>query len=549
MTESAMSEVQHTETQQQASSPYANAAKVDVRLSLVEDKSLLRRKKLYDKAAGMIITFGGIAIILSIVAILFVIVAETLPLWSAPDTQFRHSVALSQVLEGAAPHAGKPIAFGVEEYQEIAYVVTDSGSLHFISLTDNTLLQHYEITQLQGQHPTAVYQNGFDHMLAIGTANGLVVPVSVNFALSYDSQGKRVITPNASEDNAIALDPQGRAIQQLVYRTGEDEEGIRIAALLGPRSLLFYSQVEEESFLGEADIEEQRVDLSHDISADVTAVALDAFLTNLLVTTAAGELLHWQVQDPAAPRLIHTFPVNDTAGVSASMLGWLLGGRSLVVGDSAGDVSVWFQVRDEGPPADSPYRKIHILEPHPAPVTAMSPSARDKGFITADAEGNILLHHATSEQTLLELNTGENTAIQMLSFAPRANGIFAVDAQGQLSDWSLENSHPEINFTTLFGKVWYEGYREPDYTWQSSSGTDDFEPKLSLSPLAYGTLKGTFYALLLAVPLSLCAALYTSQFMHPSLRNLVKPSVEVMAALPSVVLGFFCGIVAGTTRR
>ena len=535
-----MSEVQ--QPPQEASSPYTHAAKVDVRLSSLEDKARLRRKKLYDKAAGIIITFGGIAIILSIVAILFVIVAETLPLWSGPDTQFRHSVELAQVLEGAAPQAGKPIAFGVEEYQEIAYVVTDSGSIHFISLTDNTLLYHYEITQLRDQRPTTVYQSGFGHMLAIGTANGLVIPVSVNFALSYDAQGKRIITPSASEDDAITLDPQGRAIQQLVYRTGEDEEGIRIAALLGPRSLLLYSQVEKESFLGEAETEEHRIDLSPDISADVTAVALDAFVTNLLVTTAAGELLHWQVQDPAAPRLIHTFPVSDKEGVSATMLGWILGGRSVVVGDSAGDVSVWFQVRDEGPPADSPYRKIHRLESHSAPVTTMSPSARDKGFITADTAGNILLHHATSEQTLLELNTGEKTAIQMLSFAPRANGIFAVDAQGTLSDWSLDNSHPEINFTTLFGKVWYEGYREPDYTWQSSSGTDDFEPKFSLSPLAYGTLKGTFYALLLAIPLSLCAALYTSQFMHPSLRNLVKPSVEVMAALPSVVLGFFAGL-------
>ena len=39
-----------------------------------------------------------------------------------------------------------------------------------------------------------------------------------------------------------------------------------------------------------------------------------------------------------------------------------------------------------------------------------------------------------------------------------------------------------------------------------------------LVPLAYGTFKGTFFALLLAVPMSICAALFTSQFLHPSLR-------------------------------
>jgi len=95
---------------------------------------------------------------------------------------------------------------------------------------------------------------------------------------------------------------------------------------------------------------------------------------------------------------------------------------------------------------------------------------------------------------------------------------------------------------SLFGKVWYEGYTQPEYVWQSTGGTDDFEAKLSLTPLIFGTLKGTVYALVFAVPLSLLAALYASQFMHPSIKRWVKPTVEIMAALPSVVLGFIAGL-------
>jgi len=90
--------------------------------------------------------------------------------------------------------------------------------------------------------------------------------------------------------------------------------------------------------------------------------------------------------------------------------------------------------------------------------------------------------------------------------------------------------------------VWYEGYSEPAWVWQSTGGTDDFEAKLSLTPLVYGTLKGTFYALLFAVPIALLAAIYVSEFMHPAIKNYVKPVVEIMAALPSVVLGFFAGL-------
>ncbi|PYN63443.1 MAG: ABC transporter permease, partial [Candidatus Rokuibacteriota bacterium] len=113
---------------------------------------------------------------------------------------------------------------------------------------------------------------------------------------------------------------------------------------------------------------------------------------------------------------------------------------------------------------------------------------------------------------------------------------------GRLLQWHVDNPHPEVTLGTLFGKVWYEGYAEPAYVWQSTGGTDDFEAKLSLTPLIYGTLKGTCYALLFAVPMALLAALYVSEFMHPSLRAYVKPVVEIMAALPSVVLGFLAGL-------
>ena len=77
------------------------------------------------------------------------------------------------------------------------------------------------------------------------------------------------------------------------------------------------------------------------------------------------------------------------------------------------------------------------------------------------------------------------------------------DESGRLSHWALRNPHPEVTLGTLFGRVWYEGYAQPEYVWQSTGGTDDFEAKFSLTPLIYGTLKGTFYALLFAVPLAL----------------------------------------------
>jgi phosphate transport system permease protein len=89
--------------------------------------------------------------------------------------------------------------------------------------------------------------------------------------------------------------------------------------------------------------------------------------------------------------------------------------------------------------------------------------------------------------------------------------------------------------------VWYESYDQPAHVWQTTGG-DDFEGKFSLVPLLSGTLKGTFYAMLFAVPLALFGAAYTSHFTTPRLKRIIKPTVEVMAAVPSVVLGLLAAL-------
>ena len=83
---------------------------------------------------------------------------------------------------------------------------------------------------------------------------------------------------------------------------------------------------------------------------------------------------------------------------------------------------------------------------------------------------------------------------------------------------------------------------DPAYVWQSSASNNDFEAKLSLTPLSFGTLKAAFYAMLMAAPLAICGAIYTAYFMAPAMRRKVKPVIELMEALPTVILGFLAGL-------
>jgi phosphate transport system permease protein len=219
---------------------------------------------------------------------------------------------------------------------------------------------------------------------------------------------------------------------------------------------------------------------------------------------------------------------------------FLIGDRTLVVGDGAGRLSSWQVIP---PPEGGAPRltRIYDFPPHGAAVVALSASMRDKGFASGDAGGGVHLNYGTSGATLLSLRA-PGGSLQALAFAPKADGLLVADGEGNVGQWRVHNPHPEITLTTLFGKVWYEGYSAPDYVWQSTGGTDDFEAKFSLTPLVFGTLKGTLYALLFAIPLALLAALYVSEFMHPDIKAYVKPAVEIMAALPSVVLGFLAGL-------
>jgi phosphate transport system permease protein len=71
-------------------------------------------------------------------------------------------------------------------------------------------------------------------------------------------------------------------------------------------------------------------------------------------------------------------------------------------------------------------------------------------------------------------------------------------------------------------------------------------PKWSFLPLVVGTLKATLIAIVTAVPVAVLAALYTSEFAPRQIRELLKPVVELLAGIPSVVLGFFALIVLAT---
>jgi phosphate transport system permease protein len=501
---------------------------------LVVSSARTSRRILLDQWVSRLVVSGGIVIIASILAILFVIAAEVYPLFKAPTATF---VASYPAGGGASVSPAPGHGAGVDEYRELAYAVTSAGTLELVSLGGKPAPGAIPLPGLGGASVTAVAAGDKGQHL-IATSDGRALPLDMKFDVAF-KDGVRAVTARPTFGEPLTLDPERkRPIRRLAFAaTGTGPVAV---AQVGPTELALLSVVEKKALIGGTRKEESLQALPVRLEGEITALQIDGRGDDLFVGSSRGRLLRYDLRDRANPTPMEVLSVGTGQDAPVTALGFLIGDRTLVSGDAAGRVSTW-QVAPPPQGGERRLTRIHDFAGHAEPVIAISASKRDKGFVTADASGQLHIHYGTSGQTLLSPRA-QGGDLRTAVFSPKTDGVLTLDGKGRWSQWLVDNPHPETTLRTVFGKVWYEGYSKPEYVWQSTGGTDDFEAKLSLTPLIYGTLKGTFYALLFAVPLALLAAMYVSEFMHPSVKGYVKPVVEIMAALPSVVLGFLAGL-------
>ncbi len=483
-------------------------------------RGITPRAKTLDWLARRFISFGGIGIIAAVLGIFVFVLAEAWPLFRSPEitAEKTHQVA-------------GPFAIGLDPYYQTAYAVGPQG-VDLLRLDDGQVIRRERPAELTGRSVTAAQRMPND-VLALGTDDGHLLAARIRFQLDYSS-GQRQVVPQFAVERLIAVDPTGESLVQVALREGDDGRSAAAAITASGRLVVMVAE-QEQGLLGPGERQARQYELTADFDGKATQVLLDGRIRQLLVGTDRGQVYEWRLGAvEQAPAFVGHIAVSE---VAVSALAYALGEVSLVVGDAAGHVSTWFKVEENG---QRSYRKIHAFVPHASAVTHIAASARDKQFLTTDAEGAISLHHLTSEQTVFQLQ--DDSPVTALVFAPKADGFLALGQDGRLRRFTLDHPHPEISTAVLFGSIWYEGYGSREYVWQSTGGTDEFEPKLSLVPLILGTAKGTFYALLFALPLAVLAAIYTAEFASPRVQGLVKPSVEVMASLPSVILGFLAGL-------
>jgi phosphate transport system permease protein len=489
-----------------------------------------RRRLATDRFARWAVVAGGLAIIAGILGILVFILLEVWPLFTAPRVEAASVFDVDGfTLRSSPAERAKEGAVVADEYRSHAAVLSVDGTLRVVRLSDGTTVVDREIAS---DGFTVVRSIPGTQLLAGATTDGRVVAVPIDWRVTY-TEARREIEPVVEPPVPFELDPLGgAAVLAFAVRLDADGRAMAAGQLEDGTLVLVERRVRENALSGE--ISETVTRTTVEAPASLRLLVIDDARETLYGASATGSLFWWPIgADGIGPT--RTIP-REGAPITALTL--LVGGRSLILGAEDGALSVWFKV--DRPDGHAMPVRIRTFPKMPGPIRLLSPSMRDKGFLAQDESGRLGLYYSTSHRVLW---TGESPLPEAtaLFYAPKADG--AILAQpGRIATLDIDNPHPEVGFSALFDRVWYEGYDAPAWVWQSSAATDEFEPKLSLTPLLFGTLKGTLYSMFLAVPLGVLGAMYTSQFMHPRLKAAVKPVVEIMAALPSVVLGFLAGL-------
>ncbi len=475
--------------------------------------------KLIDRAARVVITLGGFGVVVSVLFIFLFILGEAWPL-------FRPAVATRLPPPAAASELRGALVLGSDEYQRKLYGILPAGSLAIANLVTGTLDRTESPEALNGATFTSAARNANGSLLVAGTSDGRAGFIHLKFQPRYEADKLVDVTSEIRMEPLVEMDPGHRAMRLV---DGRDREGASVlAGVVDDRKIVVLRRKPEDPAALRQILE---------VGEGETITHLRLGRTELLAAaTDNGSLYLWELGPEI--RLVDN---RSLAPSKVTALAWANADISLLVGDDQGGIAAYFRVRLKDDDPEPSLVRAHVYEKQSAAVVDLVPSVRDKSFLAVGADGSLRLVHLTSERTVASLAPPESPIARAI-IAPKSDGVLATLTDGRLARYGLRAPHPEISGRVLFGKAWYEGYPEPEYVWQSTGSTDEFEPKFSLVPLVFGTIKGTFYALLFAVPIAILAALYTSQFAHPTIRQKIKPTVEIMAALPSVVVGFIAGL-------
>jgi phosphate transport system permease protein len=498
----------------------------------VPERFLVSKRTLQlDRFMTSVIGFGGVSIVVAVFGIFAFILAEVFPLFGRPDLEEHARVPFTPIQDGI---------MGLDEWSQLPFQYDGQRTLRF-QPTDPTANQAQEATlKLPGAATvTARRFDAINNRLILGLSDGQAGIYRITYTSAVGPEGKQRVTGGVTEERILAAGT-GLPLTAVDYKDAGDRKLVAAVEGQGASAKLYVTGLRQtRSLLGAGKVKPgERIDLTDKLDGQHPVRVIIPATADGVVVQTDGDEVFYLFQKGTVWELRQRFRPFPAKGAKLGGIGFLLGDVSLVTWSREGDLAIYSLFVPEGGEA----RVFGLTKSFPkvaGGVTHYLASQRNKSFAVANSQ-TLELCHAT---------TGQVRARQKLPFEAldlamdaKAEHLALLDNKGVLHLYSVNDPHPEAGWGAFFRHIWYEGSSRPKHEWQSTSGTDDFEPKLSLTPLIIGSLKGTIYALMFAIPIALLAAIFVAQFMHPDVKRVVKPAMEIMASLPSVVLGFLAAL-------
>ncbi|EGQ7664083.1 ABC transporter permease subunit [Vibrio parahaemolyticus] len=479
-----------------------------------------KKRLIKDRLVRLAVTSGGVGVLAALILIFVYLAMVIIPLFSDAEIKPNHATRTTQV--------GMPLAISVDDYSQLAFVLTQSGEIQYLSMDAPDQPAIY--TQQLATNPVSFSQSAPGlgwYGLVDDQGLAHIFKPEFNATLRENTRPPEVVA--LSTDMNLTLTDAQDPVTQFVFSASTQTPTIVWQA----RSGKVKARWQEKSALGVAPT---TIDFSFSAGFDAPQQMLLTPDGETLYLRDGSELI---VLTKAAQKFTVREVIDLTQGDkkhSVRTIDLLAGAYSLLVTHNDGRVSQWFDTLQNDKRTLTHIRDFKLA----SELKYLLPDSHRKGFYSFYTNGTLQSHYTTSEKLVLFKRAYKQAPV-MAAMSNNERYLITWN-DDSLKVAEVDNSYPEVSLSSLWQKVWYEGYPEPEFVWQSTSASDNFEAKFSLVPIAFGTIKAAMFAMLFSVPLAVLGAIYTAYFMSPRMRRVVKPSIELMEALPTVIIGFLAGL-------